>query len=326
VNVATKKIFQKFFQQHNIGRKGLAFLLFLLVAFLFWLFLKLDETYEHQVSFRFQIVGLPKNYVLQDHLPLEIHYKLEGKGWDLLKIKRLSRNSILSLNYAVHKNQNKVKTINLDMVHKNYAFTGVKILHAEPEYLSLRTDKLMEKELQVYPDFIIVSGKNYGLAGPIKLTPEKIRVYGPENVISKMDSIYTMPLELLEVKSNAEGMVTLKKEEKKNVIYEYEKVRYHIKVEELTEGSIEVDVRVRGTITGKIQLIPDKVHVRFKSVLSRFPDIDSSAFQLAVNLLEKRTHYSDNKLRVQLLWKAPYIYSVRIEPEYVYVIIEKNAP
>ena len=87
--------------------------------------------------------------------------------------------------------------------------SGVEILSVDPATVTIQTEQVVGKQLQVVVDTVGAPAAGFKL-GEIKVIPETVVVRGPQSIVEKLRRIETFPLELKGVEAPIRKELSLK--------------------------------------------------------------------------------------------------------------------
>ena len=288
-----------------------------------WLFFALSNSYVYQARTLVRFVNFPENKAFHSLQSDTVKLQIEGTGWQLLFSKlRINPQSIdIDL-----KDLNKQTFINLSdqLGYINQQFSSTqKIVYVQPDTLYFDFSSRAIKKVPVELVSNIKFEQQYGISDSIRLNPSYVTVTGPQEDLSKIRVWKTDSLKAGNVKNNISAKVALKRPSMANInIYpSYADVK--IPVDEFTEKTVEVSVKVRNNRNYyDIKLLPDKVKITFMTALSNYSKIDRDFFEATVDL-DNWTERAYKQLPVKLTKFPGFCKLVRIEPQTIDFIIQK---
>lgn len=304
-------------------RKLSIFLTCLILAVLAWFFFSLSNRYEYDVKTAVSFKNLPLNKAFNPLQSDTVTLTVQGTGWQLLFTKmriypkdvKVSLAPLQKRNFVTFTNQ--LKKINLD-----YS-TEQKIINVVPDtlYFDFTTRKVKKVPVRLLTKFTFI--KQFGQSKDIILDPSEVTVTGPQ---SELDKISFWPSDTLirkNINNDIIGNANLNKSKEPNISVFPSQVQIKIPVEEFTEKSLNIPVKViNNREYYNIKLIPEKVKVIFMVPLSLYENINEDDFEATVNFdLWKIDNM--HQLPVVIKKRKAYLKFRRVEPNQLDFYIKK---
>ncbi len=160
-----------------------------ILAFLLWVHVVTDRTYEYTYELPFHIEGLRDGLMLASEVPDKCAVNVKGTGKQLLKFlvnvdeARMSVADYSTGLYAVD-----LSPADLIIDHKDAS----EILDVvSPRKLRLRIEERLEKRVPVVPDVDVAAAVGYALRGDLKYSPDSVTVSGPKRIVRKIKRLRT---------------------------------------------------------------------------------------------------------------------------------------
>lgn len=165
--------------------------------------------------------------------------------------------------------------------------------------------------------------RQFSQSGNITLNPAYVIVNGPANVIDNIQSWKSDTLKLDSISESVNTRLKLQPVREGNVSVFPKNVEVHIPVDEYTEKTLEIPVKlINNRNYDDVKIFPQKVKVTFTTSLSRYAQMDEDFFEANVDLDLWRKH--GYKVLPVVIFKSPaYTKIVRIEPQNIDFIIKK---
>jgi YbbR domain-containing protein len=161
----------------------------------------------------------------------------------------------------------------------------------------------------------------YHISGPIKLKPEYVTIAGPATVLAGIHFWKTDSLKMKNVSNNISKTVSLQPTKANISIYPHN-VNVIIPVDEFTEKSIEVPVKILNNRHYEVKLLPEKVKITFLVALNNYPETNIESFKAAVDL-NNWVNQKYTQLPVQLIKLPKYCKLVSVEPQTIDFILQE---
>jgi hypothetical protein len=295
----------------------------LLLAIGAWLFMALSKTYLYRAKTVLYYKNFPQKKAFHPLQSDTVDLQVEGTGWQLLFARLRVKPQSISINLEKLNSRNYVLFAEQLADVNRQLETSQKIISVIPDTLyfdfTLRTVKRVPVKLVSNIDFV----KQYGIAGDIRIIPEYITLSGPLDKLEKISEWPTDTLKLKNVQATSVTRVLIAQNKMKNVNIFPSSAEVTVPVDEFTEKTVEIPVKV---INNKqyydVKLYPKKVKVTFLVALSKYQQINETYFDAVADLNEwKITNH--NKLRVSLSRFPDFCKLVNVVPAKIDFIIEK---
>jgi len=302
----------------------LSFLLFLLLAFVFWFINILDKERTTKLTIPLRYSGMPQQFDITESNVEVINIEVKDKGINLFaysddKLKSLS----IDLTRKFYE-RGKIVLSNDEIRTRllKYLLPTTSVLEIKPDSLVLIYERLASKELPVILNAKIETAQQYILSDDITIKPSKITAYGPQRILNKLEGIKTEYIEILEL--NKDRQLVAKLIKIKGVRLSDDDVNLNIFAEMFTEKEMLFPVKVINCPPELyVRTFPAQVKVKFNIGLTHYKLVKLSDVKLIIN-------YNDiiksnaGKQKIQLESKAGYLSNVRIENDEIEYIIERK--
>lgn len=258
------------------------FLLFVLLAFVFWMLAKFSKEYEATVLFKVSYTNLPKNKILEKEPIKEIPIHIKGTGFKLISAKlfnkeiQLNAGNLISLKgtkYYMLLNQQE-----LDI--EKQLKSGLSIDYFVKDSIFFNLGYLATKKVPVFIDEEIDFMPGYDFVDEITSKPDSVQISGPDSVLDTIKAIKTVKMMLGEVNSAIHQTVKLlAPNAATKIVDNIDEVEVHAEVDKFTEGVLEIPFEINNLPDDiKINTYPNTIKVSFKVGLSNFNKINANSF------------------------------------------------
>lgn len=300
-------------------------LFFICLAFALgaWLFFALSNKYIYQANTMVRFVNFPENKAFHSLQSDTVKLQIEGTGWQLLFSKLRIRPQSVDIDLRELNKQTFVDLSDqLSNINRQFSSTQ-KVVYVQPDTLYFDFSSRAVKKVPVKLITNIDFAKQYGISGAIDIKPEYVTITGPKEDLAIIKSWPTDSLTLNEISSNISAKVALKRTLKTNINIYPAIAEVRIPVDEFTEKSVEVSIKVLNNREfNDVRLLPEKVKITFLTALSNYHKLDRDYFEATVDLDQwKDKAYKQLPVRIS---KFPdFCKLVRVEPQNVDFIIQK---
>lgn len=302
---------------NRIERRRLTvFVSCLIVAFSTWMMIALSGNYIYKVESKVNYVDPPENrayHPLQDD---SVTLQIEGSGWQLLFSRlrlqptaiNVSLKSLKTRSFIVFSNQ-------LGDLNKQFT-SSQKVISVLPDTLFFDFSKRSVKKIPIRLMHNLTFENNYGISGPIRMTPNHVIVNGATEDLKKIEIWPTTMLTRNDVSAPITAKIGFMESKANNIDVFPLSVKVEIPVEMFTEKIIEVPVKVLNAGGREVQVLPERVAVTVMTPLSRYPVIKVDSFSVAIDLKDRpKNGYS--QLPVLIRRRPQFIKMVKVDPQVV---------
>ena len=263
--------------------KVATFLIFFIIAGIFWFIIKLNEEYTINVSVPVKIDMRGSNFALESEVPRLLNVKVKGSGWNIIHLKYIA-NPVFKI---------KTKDIQETTIIRTTALTNesfhlpssIKILFIEPEEIRIKVNSAMEKKVKVYPDITLSFDEGYDIVSPIRVEPESIIIRGSRKILGKIDSIPTKKIELNNL-SQAVNIDVLLDDDLTNLIsYDKETVKINFDVQQIVDKEFEkIPVQIINTpLKLEVICLPSFVNVKLRGGINILGSMNNDSIKVFVD-------------------------------------------
>ena len=305
------------------SKEFLVFLVFFLIAGVFWLLQTLNDDYETEFALPLRLRGVPDQVVITSDPPSELRVRVKDRGTVLLNY-MLGRSFYpVTMDFTEHAgDEGSVRVLASQLRSK---VTGQ--LNASTELLSIKPDTLefyyasgASRTVPVRLAGQVSAGRQYYLTDTI-FSPDSVLVYAPREVLDTITVAYTQPLVAEGITDTLRQRVTLK--QTRGVKHSPTTVEVMLPVDIYTEKTVEVPIESVGFPPDKVlRAFPSRVSVTFQVGLSHFRQFTADDFIISVGY-DELTQLGADKYTVTLKAMPQGIAQVRIQPEQVDFLIEQ---
>jgi hypothetical protein len=309
--------------------KVMTLFLCLLVATIFWFINALSKDYTTTLTYPVEYVDLPRNNFITNNPPEKFNLKITTQGFTIVKYKLIMSfnplvipvSEILTMSAPSSTGSFVMATRNISDVVSRQLSMDVVLNEITPGVLSLAFDSMAVKHVPVASRAEFAFKPRYGLARQLTFEPSYVSVTGPRELVEDVDTLFTVPGTFTNVDADFRKRMALILP--RNLYVEPDKVMLIAEVDEFTERTITLPVWIHNQPdSGRIRLFPREVEVSFKIGLSAYTRIKPEDFSLYVSWEDIDEKVS--QLKVKVSKAPPVVNNLKIKPEYVEFLIERN--
>ncbi|SHE76656.1 YbbR-like protein [Psychroflexus salarius] len=297
-----------------------AFVFILISTAAIWFVLQLSKTYTTQLQLNYSIINLPKEYKIEKEQKLSIYITSNGlnllylnlfnpeinidyseftKSYDFISIDESGLNNLISTQLELDKNQ--IEAHNL---------------------LKLDYYKLFSKQIEVFPNLDLTFQPGFDTIQDIQYSPSQITIYGREDALSSIDSVFTNPITHRNIKDSISSQIDLNLVELDYDEVNTNVINYTILVDRFTEKTITLPVEVINLPSDtNISIYPKQLEVSFELPLSKYNQVSAKNFKLICDY--SRAKISDNYLIPKLVKSPKFIKYERLRTKQISYLIKE---
>lgn len=304
-------------------RRASAFITCLAVSFVAWIAITLSSSYNYTVKEIVVFKNVPQKRAFHSLQSDTVAVTVKGSGWQMLFSKIDEQNKIIKVDlgtldsdaYVVLSKQ--LAAINAEKALPN------QVVAVSPDTLYFDFTNRSVRRVPVQLVRSINYKQQYTQSGNVVIKPAYVTVSGPSNIIDKIKRWRTDSLVLKNVGESVSAQVNLQASAEGNISIYPKTVQVNIPVEEFTEKTVRLPVKLMGNVDFfNVKIFPQKVKVTFITSLNRYADITDELFEAQADLNLWRA-YGYNALPVKITRVPAFCKVVNIEPRNVDFIVKK---
>lgn len=285
-------------------RNTLLFLLFLILAAIFWMMLFFQNDIEATYKIPVKYSNVPNDVVFDHPLPQDIEIRVGDKGSEIFRYTFLLRDS-LDIDVQKYHNErvNNLQGTELMQLIRQKLFKSSTLTAYYPSHISLDVSKLHQKTLQVVFDGEIATGRSNLIADEYTIEPKTVIAYGSKTQLEEIENAPTEYSLFNNLKATSLFQVNIKPVE--GVKFVPKAVDIYIPINEYTERKFEIPITVINVPGGiDVKFFPSSTDVSFSVTLEDYKRISQDDFAI---VLDYNSFYKNENGRVEL--------SLTTEPE-----------
>ena len=299
------------------------FLLFLILSFIILIFTKLSKTYANTIAFKIKRVNVPEERVVLNTSDSTLNMTLSTHGFKWLSYYFNRPEIIIDFSKDVIESGSKyIWTRNNARLFNTSTFTNqVKIIAVYPDTLFFTFDVNSIRKIPVELRQNISFSPGYDSFSGFLISPDSIKVIGPEHVIDTISAIETEMVSLKDVKSNIDITVKLDLPKSlKEVRYTNSDVNLNAEVERFTEGNLKIPITVINTPDDlKLNYFPKEVTISFYTSLNQFNLVKPNDFRVICDY--SKLNSEGSFFIPEIVKTSEHVKSVKINNQRVEIII-----
>lgn len=301
----------------------LTFCIFLLIATVLWLIIKLSKEYTTQSVVTLVYTEVPVNkWIATPEQALKFSFVADGfviLGDKLVPEKR--RVVSIPLSEVPYRLEGGV-TYSLSSQYVverladwlNIPASSVTV-NEDKQYFNM--EDLQSKQLPVAVPLEVQTQRQYQLYGDPEVVPERVTVYGPKNLLDTLSRIYTKSLAATDADAAIHRTLSLDLMDGA-IRSDVDQVAVTVNVEQYTERDLEVPVEVTDSL--ELRFFPETVTLKCLVPIRDYAAIGATSFQVLADTAQ--LHRLQPLLDVRLVKEPAHVQVLRMEPNQVeYLII-----
>lgn len=301
---------------------------FIALSSALWLLQSMQNVYTTRISIPIVYANWPPSLRTEKDAPDKVEITLSDKGFNLLSYTlddpapirlELSQKALNSgqvvYSHAALQEQVQKSLLQSSTVQNIY-----------PETIRLRFYQVHSKKVPVVPVVRITPVSGF-VALPAEVIPKAVTLYGSISDLQNITYVETKPLELSGVEKEVNRAIELNLPA--NITAVPEVLSLNVKVEELTECSLDLAISAMGAPDGYVlRLLPSQAVLRLTIPLSKYEEFKTMQPQLSVNYDDevRQTSQEENNhldyLTVNVEGLPNWVTSSNVVPKKVQYMLE----
>lgn len=290
--VATIRAIRNFlFSKAN--REFLIFLLFLLVAGIFWLMMTLNETFEKDVKFHVRYVHVPQDVVLTSGDTDSVRVNISDKGFSLMSYIYSAGDIPIDIDFSKYAGINGtgyVSAIDLQRLIEHRLPASAKITSVKTEKLVFYYNHGEKKKVGVRWRGHVTPDPHYFLSKAI-ISPDSVIIFSSRERLDSIDYVYTEELNYADFHDTLS--ITSRLHSSRGVKVVPQKVNIKFLTDILTEESIDsIPVVGINMPPGKVlRTFPSRVSVKIVTGMKNYRTLTAADFEVVADYEQ----FTDNR-------------------------------
>lgn len=302
----------------------LTFLLFLLLAFIFWLMLFFQkENVEGTYRIPLKYTQIPNDVVFNNPLPPFLEVSVADNGAQIFLLDLRKKDSLeINVSEITEDGNTALQGEQYRQLISTQLFPSTNIRGYYPMSISLATSKLHSKELHVVFDGEITTSRANLVADSAIFIPEVVMAYGSRQALDSLKQAATEYTVFKNLKATSQ--LPIKINNVNGVKFIPSEVDIYIPIEEYTERTFEIPITAEHMPRKlDVKFFPSRANVTFSVTLEEYKKIVPEDFSIE---LDYRKFHANENGRVELeLTKSPStIVNPRISPTSVEFLFENT--
>jgi hypothetical protein len=275
--------------------RGAAVAVCLMLSFVLWLSLTLQEQRTVTVEFPVEVASLPDGQALAELPPATVNVQLRGTGLDLLG---------LVFNPSPVEVPASESTVSVQEAVELPRASDAQVESVSPRVIGLKLEPRVDRQVPVRPRLSIQPASAYELIEAPMMRPDSLTISGAQSVVDDLGAWPTDSLVLKGVEDTVRTDLALKDSLSGLVTRSINEVTVEVRAGKFAVETREVDVEVTGVPVGQdlVALQPSTIRIRYRVLFDQlFASRRSSEFFATVSYSQIRsdtTGYVEPRIHV----------------------------
>lgn len=289
----------------------------ILASSIFWLISTLSKSYENVIACPIAYENLPADKTSTEVLPDSLYLRFEGLGWAVFR-SGLNKNKPINIDYSKI-NAPKLRSGQLLELVNRTLNSDINVLELNPPEINFNFENKFEKKIPVTTKVDFSFAPLFDQVSPLKITPDSIFIYGPEEEIKKINQWESLPIAFKNINRNIQNSIGLKKSPNPNINLSDSLITYTLEVEQFTEKKLQTSVKlINAPDDREVVLLPKRVSITVQVPLSKYQSLQSEDFIITADY---QRALEDKSISLEIEKKPPMVKNVKISPAFVEFII-----
>lgn len=283
----------------------------ILLASIGWFLTKMSKEYNDQLNFHVHY-QLPRDLSFSFNPPADIVAEVRGRGWSLLRLALSTLDDTIRLDQTEVYDRTVSTRLLLSENLKSATNDELTIISAAPEQVEFQLVERQSRRVPVRLNGQLTLASQYQWKEPVVFEPDSVNVYGAEDQLSTVEYWLTIPFERSDIDENLSISIPLVNAAPA-LTTDTTEVFLTGLVDQVTEKEIYVPIVLPDSIQRRVRIFPNEVLVKFTLGLSRYDDVNSEDFKLA--LVDDSS--TTNQRRVIVKEMPDFVNYLSHEPQYI---------
>jgi YbbR domain-containing protein len=254
-------------------------ILSILFSIILWISISLSNDYYATLNFPIKLTNFPQGYTTGSSIPEDVSIKLKGKGWKLIAVSLGAKSDYL---VSVGKDSGK-QYINLYnyLTENQWLTNDMDVIDITPDTLTFVVEKFVHKKVKITSDLELKFKPGFGIASPVKFSPESTVVFGTSEELTDMKSVPTSRIIFKDLDDEVIQQVPLANLQ--GISYSASSVMVRLDVQKIVEQNYsQISVKVLDVPRDRsVVLLPNKIDISIRggiNILGKLSNSDFSAY------------------------------------------------
>ena len=177
------------------GKKLLQFSMFIIISFIFWASLTLNEIFSYDVAYPIKITNIPDSVTIISEVPTSIKVNVKAKGFYFFK-QKLHRIPTIDIDFNKYQSKKRILLGNGEMQELVRGMFGSNSIATSfsPDSINLYFTNLPGKPVKLNVITEVSTDNQYIINGAIKSEKDMVMLYSVDKIPSKIIEVETAPI------------------------------------------------------------------------------------------------------------------------------------
>lgn len=315
---------KKFFQSQK-WKDLLVFLVFVILAFGFWILQYFQQKIERDITIPIHYTNIPPEIVINDSIPDQLTIKIADKGTVFLRDYLYTEKLAIDIDLKDLSPDKSSYVVNRNFLNyeiQEMLANSTQLLSFKPENIQIQYSPRRKKEFPIVIVGKISPASGYIFTDTLHLEPATVWAYGDKKQLDTIKSINTLNTQIENIRKNLD--VNLVLDVPKGLHLSEEKVNVTANVEEYTEKTFNLPIITYNLPENiNIRFFPSSVEVTCRIALSMYSKLTAEDLEVSVDYQDISKNPGINII-LELSRKPDWMINYRISPEVVEYLIEQK--
>ena len=301
-----------------------AFVVFLVLASVFWMLTKFSKQDVASVVATITYVGVPEGTMLTKNNPQEFSFNLAATRFEFLGYVFNKPNITIDVNsfFKDNKNQARVDGAALEKLILNQVVDDGRITQLSLPELIIELEQLNFKKLPVKVDLSIDYKIGFDALGTLKVQPDSVVIRGSKKVLDTIKVVKTRWVSLKDISEPIKENFLLQPWRDTAITITPKIVSIFQDVSEYSQKIIMVPVSIiNQPLQGSFKLLPATIKVAFNVPVNRFNDVTVKDFKI---VCDYRSRDIEENFMIPIIKESPAdVTAVEMETKKIDLLIFK---
>ena len=266
----------------KLGWSDFLFVPFLFLSILFWLSTELSSEISFRKTLPVRFISSPDR-VIKNPMPDELTARMEGKGWDLIFLKRFTAQNPfvfeVDSNMLYLSKADLLTALSQQLDDENITLSDVYF-----ENQAIRQERKLVKKVPIVFAGELEFAPFHKMLGEVGFFPDSVTLTGPESDLVHVENYPIVLQKLVNIQRDIKKTVALKKPLHSYILLDPPAVEMNLHTEQMTQKTLTIPVTVANPGQEAITIIPRDIQISFLIGLSEFSAVAESDFSAQIFL------------------------------------------
>lgn len=306
------------------SNKAKLFLMFLILASIFWVLTKFSREFTSAMTAKVDYKYLPNTATLAKGNTDEINFDLTANGFEILfyKFKKPSLEIRVDDYYTEKKDSFSISKSELLRKLSGSFNKYMEVKNLSPDHLNVKLDPIVLKKVLVKAKTDISFKDGFKPIDDYIVKPDSITISGPKGKLENIDTVYTEVVSLKNIEKNISESVKIKSPSEDIVAIDPISVKFQWPVAEFSQGQFTLPVEIVNLPPGmELKLVPERITVSFDVAIDDFGTLSADSFRVICDYSKRNKE--ENFMLPELSKKPEGTVNIMFQPKKVDFFIFK---